>query len=132
MRKLTLLAAALTMAACGGNEGSQNTVGDTAAGGLVPTPGADTGAAVADTGAMRTGDTAAGARRRDTSRDTGGAVRRDTAANQSQAGVTNAKTGKSTLGPDIKKTRPDQGATVTSKGDTVRKGGDTTRKRPPR
>jgi hypothetical protein len=34
------------------------------------------------------------------------------------------KSGNSTLGPGVKKTKPDQGQPVTSKGDTVRSGGD--------
>jgi hypothetical protein len=33
--------------------------------------------------------------------------------------VTDARTGKSTLGPGVTKTRPDQGQPVTSKGDTI-------------
>jgi hypothetical protein len=41
------------------------------------------------------------------------------AKNQTQSGVTNAKTGKSTLGPGVKKTDPTQGQAVTSKGDTL-------------
>ncbi|MFL5473652.1 MAG: hypothetical protein ACJ8AM_14965, partial [Gemmatimonadales bacterium] len=40
-------------------------------------------------------------------------------ANQTKSGVTNTKTGKSTLGKGVTKTRPDQGQPVTSKGDTV-------------
>jgi hypothetical protein len=47
-------------------------------------------------------------------------------ANQTKSGVTNTKTGKSTLGPGVNKTRPDQGQPVTSKGDTIRSGGDST------
>ena len=39
--------------------------------------------------------------------------------NQSKSGVTDTKTGKSTLGPGATKTRPDQGQPVTSKGDTI-------------
>ena len=46
-------------------------------------------------------------------------------ARESQSGVTNTKTGKSTLGPKIKKTKPTQGQPVTSKGDTLEQGGDT-------
>jgi hypothetical protein len=60
--------------------------------------------------------------------DTNGATRKDTSmkskgtdAAQTQSGVTDAKTGKSTLGPGIKKARPDQGKPVTSKGDTISK-----------
>lgn len=51
------------------------------------------------------------------------------ALNQTQSGVVNAKTGASTLGPRIKKTRPDQGEPTTSKGDTLKRGGDSVGKR---
>lgn len=44
---------------------------------------------------------------------------------QTQSGVVNPKTGKSTLGPEIKKREPTQGAPVMLKGDTLKKGGDT-------
>ena len=46
--------------------------------------------------------------------------------NQTKSGVTNTKTGKSTLGKGVTRTRPDQGQPVTSKGDTVSSGPDTT------
>jgi hypothetical protein len=49
---------------------------------------------------------------------------RGTPSNQTKSGVTNTKTGKSTLGKGVTKTRPDQGQPVTSKGDTIRSGGD--------
>jgi hypothetical protein len=80
------------------------------------------------TGRMTGRDTVPGARM--SHPDTGGrsgtsASGRDSAkANQTESGVTNTETGKSTLGKKVTKTRPDQGAAVTSKGDTVRKGGD--------
>jgi hypothetical protein len=45
-------------------------------------------------------------------------------ANQTKSGVTNTKTGESTLGPGATKTRPDQGQPVTSKGDTINPGVD--------
>jgi hypothetical protein len=45
-------------------------------------------------------------------------------ANQTKSGVTDTKTGKSTLGPGATKTRPDQGQPVTSKGDTINPGVD--------
>jgi hypothetical protein len=48
---------------------------------------------------------------------------------QSQSGLTN-KTGKSTLGPKVTKTRPDQNQPVTSKGDTVSNSGDTSASAP--
>jgi hypothetical protein len=80
------------------------------------------------TGAARV-DTAAGALAQPTStterdsvsarRDTTGAKTSASAGNQTQSGVTNAKTGKSTLGPGVKKTEPTQGQPVTSKGDTL-------------
>jgi hypothetical protein len=44
--------------------------------------------------------------------------------NQTKSGVTNTKTGKSTLGKGVTTTRPDQGQPVTSKGDTIRSGND--------
>ena len=60
-----------------------------------------------------------------------GAARDSTAAtadsanpNQTKSGVTDTKTGKSTLGPNVTKTRPDQGQPVTSKGDTINPGVD--------
>jgi len=46
-------------------------------------------------------------------------------ANQTKSGVTNTKTGKSTMGKGVTRTRPDQGQPVTSKGDTVSAGADT-------
>ena len=49
----------------------------------------------------------------------------DTTQNQTQSGVEDSS-GASTLGPNVKKVRPTQGAAVTSKGDTLRRGGDTT------
>jgi len=46
--------------------------------------------------------------------------------NQTKSGVTNTKTGKSTLGKGVTRIRPDQGQPVTSKGDTVSAGPDST------
>lgn len=40
-------------------------------------------------------------------------------SNQTKSGVTDTKTGKSTLGKGVTKTRPDQGEPVTAKGDTL-------------
>jgi hypothetical protein len=78
---------------------------------------------------------------RATSADTGrsGAAGSDTSSgsrmhsdsargNQTKSGVTNTKTGKSTLGPGATKTRPDQGQPVTSKGDTINPGVDSTQR----
>jgi len=57
---------------------------------------------------------------------TGGTGSDSAKGNQTKSGVTNTKTGKSTLGKGVTKTRPDQGQPVTSKGDTVSSGPDTT------
>lgn len=43
--------------------------------------------------------------------------------NQTESGVTDSS-GKSTLGEDVQKTRPDQSQPVTSKGDTINSGVD--------
>jgi len=48
----------------------------------------------------------------------------DTTSNQTKSGVTDTKTGESTLGKDVTRTRPDQGQPVTSKGDTINAGVD--------
>jgi hypothetical protein len=66
-----------------------------------------------DTGAVTT-DTASGAQIPSDS----------TPANQTKSGVTDTRTGESTLGNDVTKTSPDQGQPVTSKGDTLKSGGD--------
>jgi hypothetical protein len=52
-----------------------------------------------------------------TARDTTG-VPDSLKPNQSKSGVTDTKTGESTI-PDVTETRPDQGQPVTSKGDTL-------------
>jgi hypothetical protein len=62
--------------------------------------------------------------------DTGaGRTSSDTGKNQSQSGVTK-KSGTSTLGPEVTKTRPDQNQPVTSKGDTVSNSADTSASAP--
>jgi hypothetical protein len=40
-------------------------------------------------------------------------------SNQTKSGVTDTRTGKSTLGKGVTKTSPDQGKPVTAKGDTL-------------
>ena len=114
-------ATALMFMVAGCKAGSERNAVDTTTG---MTPGAAPAAAPAPGGAMQS-DTARGAvaqpmspsssQPRDTTTDT----TRPSAANQTQSGVTNAKTGKSTLGPGVKKTDPTQGQPVTSKGDTL-------------
>jgi hypothetical protein len=63
---------------------------------------------------------------RDTSWAPGDTAPRSVRGNQTESGVTDTRTGKSTLGPGVTKTRPDQNQPVTSKGDTIRSGSDTT------
>jgi hypothetical protein len=78
-----------------------------------------------DTGSRMRSDTSSRTRS-----DTGAGMRSDSAkANQTKSGVTNTKTGKSTLGPGVTKTRPDQGQPVTSKGDTLSPGADSATQR---
>jgi hypothetical protein len=78
-----------------------------------------------DTGSRMRSDTG-----RSTRSDSGTGMRSDSAkANQTKSGVTNTKTGKSTLGPGVTKTRPDQGQPVTSKGDTLNPGVDSSTQR---
>ena len=55
---------------------------------------------------------------------TGGTGSDSAKGNQTKSGVTDTRTGKSTLGKGVTKTRPDQGQPVTSKGDTVSSGPD--------
>jgi hypothetical protein len=101
--------------------------GDTAASGGAMT-GGSTGSDTAMTGMSRDSGTTG------LSHDTGSAPGasadsgRSTSgkANQSESGVTNTETKRSTLGPGATKTRPDQGQPVTSKGDTVNPGMDST------
>ena len=54
---------------------------------------------------------------------TGATARSDTTTDQTQSGVTDSS-GRSTLGKDAQKTRPDQGQPVTAKGDTINPGVD--------
>jgi hypothetical protein len=110
-----------TLAACNGNR--DNNAGATRSGtesgsmqGGAAGTATDTGVSPGGGGAV--GDTAP--------------VRSDSATrpgakgNQTKSGVTNTKTGESTLGKGVTTTRPDQNQPVTSKGDTIRQGNDTT------
>jgi hypothetical protein len=126
MRHIALIGIASLFAACGGQKAGN--AGDTAAasqGGeaapaAAPAPGADTttaGGAAATPGA--TSDTGA-------SRDTTRGHASSSAKNQTQVGVTNSKSGKSTLDTNVQKLEPTQGQAVTSKGDTL------TKNKPPR
>lgn len=141
-------AALLVAVACGGNK--NNTAATDTAGGAMAAPATATPSAMpsdtlSGTAAGSTSTPAAGttgtagmdttgragtAGTADTmnkARTSGATAKAGTSAHdQTQSGVTNAKTGHSTLGPNIKKTSPTQGQAVTSKGDTLRKGGDTT------
>lgn len=125
--KLTpwLLGSVTTVAlvACGGNKGNNGTAGSgtesgTMQGGAATT--SDTGMATTDTTARGMSATSSDSSSRMRKRSTG----EGTVSNQTKSGVTNTKTGKSTLGPGATQTRPDQGKPVTSKGDTVSSGPD--------
>ena len=104
------------VAACKG--GSERNTVDTSAGGVAPPAAAPAPVSV---------DTAAGAVAQPASASDSASRRGDTTVgkatsspgNQTQSGVTNAKTGKSTLGSGVKKAEPTQGQPVTSKGDTL-------------
>ena len=111
------------VAAC--KAGSERNKADTSAGSLstpaaTPAP-ASTGAARVDTSTGALAQPASGTQRDSVSqrRDTTAGKTAASAGNQTQSGVTNAKTGKSTLGPGVKKAEPTQGQPVTSKGDTL-------------
>jgi hypothetical protein len=110
-------ATALMFVVAGCKAGSERNAVDTTSGvapAAAPAPG---GAMQPDTarGAVAQPMSPSSTQPRDTTTDT----TRPSAANQTQSGVTNAKTGKSTLGPGVKKTDPTQGQPVTSKGDTL-------------
>jgi len=138
------LAAAL-IAGCGGDRRNNDT-------GAAGTAGSDSAtmqggtAAPSDTAMSSMGDSAgmssdslrSGSRMRmDTSRTEAGSRAAPTGkptrnsgegrvSNQTKSGVTDTKTGKSTLGKGVTQTRPDQGQPVTSKGDTVSGSPDST------
>jgi hypothetical protein len=128
MKHFAMLCAALAVAACSTRDKS---VADTAGGAMSAdtTMGAGmsaggTAGTASDTGAM-SGTSSGTAGTSGTGTGTSGT---GTAAagstNQTQSGVTNAKTGQSTLGPNIRKADPTQGAAVTRKGQTLKPGGD--------
>ena len=140
MRWTSQAAAGLLAMALAGCSGGRNRTTGTVGGGN------ETGAAT-DTGGMSATpmdtamsgmqhDTAMGGARHDTGMngDTGASpsrVRTDSASgntsrDQTQSGMT-SDSGKSTLGPGVTKTRPDQGQPVTSKGDTINPGVDSAR-----
>ena len=110
------------VAAC--RAGSERNRADTAAGNPstpAAAPAPSTGAARVDTSTGALAQPASGTQRDSVSqrRDTTGGKTAASAGNQTQSGVTNAKTGKSTLGAGVRKAEPTQGQPVTSKGDTL-------------
>jgi hypothetical protein len=126
---------AMWVAGCGGSKQNNDTG---AAASTVTDSGAiqsgAAGTATDTTGMTRTDTGMTGSMNSDTAR-TGSRMHNDTSAtgksgstggkpNQNQSGVTDTRTGKSTLGKGVTKTSPDQGQPVTSKGDTIRSGGD--------
>jgi hypothetical protein len=132
------LAAAL-IAGCGGDRRHDETG---AAGGTGSESGSmqggatgaatDTGMQVSDSaaaqpgaGAMTADSARTGARIHSDSNRSGAGASRTSNGNQTKSGVTDTRTGKSTLGKGVTQTRPDQNQPVTSKGDTLR-GSDST------
>jgi hypothetical protein len=121
------------IAACNGNR-RDNDTGAAGAGnesgsmqGGAAGTGTDTGMTMRDTTAP---SGAAGAVGTDTAQGTGKVGASGSAkSNQTKSGVTNTKTGKSTLGPGATKTSPDQGQPVTAKGDTLQTARDSTSQR---
>lgn len=128
MRRIILMAAGALLVACA--KGDDDAVADSAAGAMVADSAAAGAARPADAGTGGAGmtDTTAGGQgaAAGTTGAAGDSAARD--SNQSQSGVTDTRTGASTLGPNVTKTRPDQGQATTSKGDTVGRAGG----RPPR
>jgi hypothetical protein len=121
MRFVSAAALIVGFAAC--KAGSERNKVDTSTGGVAPPAAAPapapTGGARVDTAAGTLAPPASTTGRDSASRpDTTGKAT-SSASNQTQSGVTNAKTGKSTLGSGVKKAEPTQGQPVTSKGDTL-------------
>ena len=131
MRCTSWLLGPLTVALIAGCGGSKRNT-DTGTAGSGSETGTMNGATTTDT-AIPSGDTSAASQgiSSDTAHADAG-MHHDMSAsdsakgNQTKSGVTNTKTGKSTLGKGVTRTRPDQGQPVTSKGDTVSAGADTT------
>ena len=148
MTRFAMLCAALALAACSTRD-ENATVGDSAGGMMAPGTAGAAGDSSAMSGTSGTGGTAGvsgSANASGTAGTTGGTggtagtsgttgasgTAAAGAQNQTQSGVTNAKTGASTLGPNIKKVEPTQGAAVTRKGQTLKPGGDSVKTPPPR
>lgn len=110
------LAAALIIGCGDGRRDSSGTTSGSESGTMQ-----DTGSTGAATDTSMTGNT--GTSGTDTS---AGATSGTPSAkgNQTESGVTDTRTGESTLGEGVAKTRPDQNQPTTSKGDTIRSGGD--------
>ena len=87
---------------------------------------ADSAAAQPGAGAMTADSARTGARIQGDTNRSGAGASGTSNANQTKSGVTDTRTGKSTLGKGVTQTRPDQNQPVTSKGDTLRGGGDST------
>jgi hypothetical protein len=126
-----------TVAGCKGNRNDTNTTGGpgtesgASAGAATDTTMGTMGRSDTTMGTMGRSDTSAAGATGGTSADTarnraaGGTPSKSAKGNQTKSGVTD-KSGKSTLGPGVTQTRPDQNQPVTSKGDTIRKGNDST------
>ena len=135
MRHAAILATALLLMAC--SKKDDTNISDTAAGAVAPastaadtgamrdSAGARSGAAASPTARGTASGTAGTAGTASAGTGTAGTGTAGTVPNQTQSGVTNAKTGASTLGPNIKKLEPTAGKTTVNREqgvvrDTVR------------
>jgi hypothetical protein len=144
MKWTSLMVGSLCVAAIAGCKGNRGDNYNTGAVGGSDTASMQSGAAGtatdtsmqhSDSASMQPGNTGAptaatGGVSADTARSraaggTPGAAKSKT-GNQTKSGVTDTKTGKSTLGKGVTQTSPDQGQPVTAKGDTLGTTGDST------
>lgn len=118
MKRIAIMVALVAVAAC--NKADKSATTDTTAVGGAVAPASDSTGAMSNSSGTMGGSSMSA----DSSHMSSGAVGGDTSAsgvqNQSQSGVTNSN-GSSTLGPNVTKTSPTQGAAVTAKGDTLKK-----------
>jgi len=134
MKRIAILAALVAVAACNKSDKVNTTDTSTAGGAVAPASGDTTGSmsgmSSSSSTTMSSGSsTNSSSKMMDTSKMSDTSKMRDStkshmkgaARNQSQSGVTDSS-GRSTLGPNVKKTSPTSGAPVTAKGDTLKKG----------
>jgi hypothetical protein len=130
MKRIAIMAALVAVAAC--NKADKGATTDTSSVGGAVAPASDSTGAMGNSSGTMGGSSMSADSSSMKSGAMGGAMSGDTSTsksaggvkNQSQSGVTDSS-GKSTLGPNVTKTSPTQGAAVTSKGDTLKKSDST-------